>query len=138
MIAYADDFVVTAASETLLREKVIPILKEALSQVGLELSSEKTKITSIETGFDFLGFNVHKYKSGKLLTKAKVITFIREIKRIIKQGIALPTEKLIHQLNQKLTGWTNYYRSAVSSKIFSKISSVMESGYSTIIFRNKT
>ncbi len=126
VIAYADDFVVTAASKTLLQGKVIPLLKEALNQVGLELSSEKTKITSIETGFDFLGFNVRKYKNGKLLikpSKAKVTTFLREIKRIIKQGIALPTDKLIHQLNQKLTGWTNYYRSVVSSNVFSTIDS---------------
>lgn len=56
IFAYADDFVVTAASEQLLKDKVIPILMEALTEVGLELSSEKTRITPIGKGFDFLGF----------------------------------------------------------------------------------
>jgi RNA-directed DNA polymerase len=126
VVAYADDFVVTAVSETLLKEKVIPILKEALSEVGLELSEEKTKITQITDGFDFLGFNIRKYKNGALLikpSKAGVTRFLREIKCTIKLGIALPTEVLIHQLNQKLTGWVNYYRHAVSSKVFAKVDS---------------
>lgn len=52
MIAYADDFIVTASSEQLLRDEVTPILKDALKQVGLELSSEKTKITQIYEGFE--------------------------------------------------------------------------------------
>lgn len=126
MIAYADDFVVTATSEALLREKVIPTLKEALNEVGLELSNEKTKITRIEKGFDFLGFNIRKYENQKLLikpSKANVINFIREIRSIIKRGIALPTEQLIYRLNQKLIGWTNYYRCVVSAKVFEKIDS---------------
>lgn len=126
VVSYADDFVVTAANEQLLQEKVIPILKEALSEVGLELSSEKTSVTSIYKGFDFLGFNARKYKNGKLLikpSKASITTFLREIRAIIKDGIALPTDKLIHRLNQKITGWTNYYRSQVSSKVFAQIDS---------------
>jgi RNA-directed DNA polymerase len=126
MVAYADDFIVTAASEQLLREKVIPTLVSALSERGLELSKEKTKITPIDKGFEFLGFNIRKYKCGKLLikpSKANICNFLREIRRIIKRGTALPTEVLIYQLNQKITGWTNYYRSAVSSKVFSRIDS---------------
>ncbi len=126
VIAYADDFVVTAASKELLEEKVIPILVEALGDVGLELSKEKTRIPQIEDGFNFLGFNVRKYGNGKLLikpSKANIKSFLEEIKEIIKKGAALPTDQLIHRLNQKITGWTNYYRGSVSSRIFSKIDS---------------
>lgn len=61
VISYADDFVVTAASQEILENKVIPILKAFLQERGLELSQEKTKITRIEEGFNFLGFNVRKY-----------------------------------------------------------------------------
>ena len=126
MITYADDFIVTAASKELLTGKVIPILKEALKEVGLELSETKTRITMIEEGFDFLGFNVRKYSNGKVLvkpSKAKVIRFLQDIRELIKKSGAVPTEQLIGRLNQKITGWTNYYRIAVSSKIFSKIDS---------------
>ena len=124
MIAYADDFIVTASSEQLLREEGDSALEEALKKVGLELSSEKTKITQVHMGFDFLGFNIRKYPNGKLLIKpseASISTFVKETKDCIKKGVALPTEKLIHLLNQKITGWTNYYRSVVSSKVFSTI-----------------
>lgn len=124
MIAFADDFVVTAASKELLEEKVMPLLVEALAKVGLELSTAKTKITYIDDGFDFLGFNVRKYKNGKLLikpSKAGIKRFLKTIKEIIKKGVALPTEQLIHALNSRLTGWTNYYRSSVSSRVFSMI-----------------
>ena len=75
IFAYADDFVVTAASEELLKEKVVPILINALKAVGLELSDEKTKITHIENGFDFLGFNVRKYDCGKLRHGSKSAIF---------------------------------------------------------------
>lgn len=124
MVAYADDFIVTAASKGLLEEKVMPQLVQALSKVGLELSTAKTKITHIDDGFDFLGFNVRKYKNGKLLIKpseAGIKRFLKAIKETIKEGIALPTEQLIHTLNSRLTGWVNYYRSSVSSKAFSMI-----------------
>ncbi|MCX7114315.1 MAG: group II intron reverse transcriptase/maturase [Gammaproteobacteria bacterium] len=124
MIAYADDFIVTASSEQLLRDEVIPTLEAALKKVGLELSREKTKITQIQTGFDFLGFNIRKYPNGKLLikpSKVSISAFIKEIKSCIKKGAALPTEKLIYLLNPKITGWSNYYRSVVSSKVFSAI-----------------
>ena len=124
MIAYADDFIVTAASKELLENKVKPILEKALAKVGLELSNTKTKITHINDGFDFLGFNVRKYNNGKLLikpAKANVKRFLQEIRTIIKKGVALPTDKLIHMLNTRLTGWVNYYRSSVSSEVFSKV-----------------
>ncbi len=124
MITYADDFIVTAASEQYLRDKVIPTLIVSLKEVGLELSIEKSKITKIEDGFNFLGFNVRKYSGGKLLikpSKASIKTFLEDVRAIIKSAIALPTEILIRQLNQKITGWTNYYKGGVSSKVFAKI-----------------
>jgi RNA-directed DNA polymerase len=126
MIAYADDFIVTATSEQLLAGKVIPTIAASLKEVGLELSTEKSRITKIESGFDFLGFNIRKYPCGKLLikpSKASIKSFLEDIRATIKSAIALPTEILIHQLNQKITGWTNYYKGAVSSKIFANIDS---------------
>jgi RNA-directed DNA polymerase len=125
MIAYADDFIVTADSKELLENRVLPTLVKRLQTVGLELSMRKTKITSIEDGFDFLGFHFRKYQ-GKLLTKpskANIRRFLKEIKCVIKKSAALPTDKLIHTLNSRLTGWVNYYRSSVASKVFSMIDS---------------
>ena len=125
-ISYADDFIVTAANKETLEDKVIPELKSRLAKVGLELSSTKTRITHITEGFDFLGFSMRKYKNGKLLikpSKESIKGLLKKIKFIIKKSVSLPTEKLIYQLNNLISGWTNYYRTSVSSKVFSRIDS---------------
>jgi RNA-directed DNA polymerase len=68
LVRYADDFIVTANSKELLENKIQPVIEKFLKERGLTLSEEKTRITHIDEGFDFLGFNIRKYK-GKLLTK---------------------------------------------------------------------
>ena len=86
---------------------------------------KKTKITHIKEGFDFLGLNFRKY-NGKLLikpSKANIKKFLKEIKLMIKKCGALPTDQLIYILNSRLTGWINYYRISVASKVFAKVDS---------------
>lgn len=43
-------------------------------------------------------------------SKANIKSFLEDIREIIRKGVALPTEQLILRLNQKITGWTNYYQ----------------------------
>jgi group II intron reverse transcriptase/maturase len=61
-IRYADDFVVTADRKELLETRIKPMIAEFLKERGLMLSDSKTKITHIADGFDFLGWNVRKFK----------------------------------------------------------------------------
>ncbi len=107
MITYADDFIVTAASEQHLKDEVMPTLTAALREVGLELSIEKSRVTKIEDGFDFLGFNIRKYHGEKLLikpSKASIKSFLKDVRAFIKTATDLPKEILIYQLNQKIRG----------------------------------
>jgi len=55
MARYADDFVVTCATRELLEQKIKPAVTAFLQERGLELSEQKTVITHIQNGFDFLG-----------------------------------------------------------------------------------
>jgi len=66
-VRYADDFIITADLEETAME-IAELIKEFLTERGLELSEEKTHITHIDDGFDFLGWNFRKY-GGKLLIK---------------------------------------------------------------------
>ena len=68
LITYADDFIITGVSKEILEDTIKPVVINFLKIRGLELSDEKTLITHINQGFDFLGFNIRKY-GQKLLTK---------------------------------------------------------------------
>ena len=50
---YADDFIITANKRETL-EDIKKMIENHLEERGLELSQEKTVITHIEKGFDFL------------------------------------------------------------------------------------
>ena len=87
------------------------------------MSEEKTLITHINQGFDFLGFNIRKY-GQKLLTKPapkNVKEFLDTIRTDIKANATAKTETLINLLNPKIRGWANYYRHGVAKAIFSKV-----------------
>jgi len=121
---YADDFIVTAKTEEIAKE-VKELIADFLKERGLELSEEKTLITNIDKGFDFLGWNFRKYK-GKLLVKPskKSIDKITEnISDTIKRGKAWTQGDLIKTLNPIIAGWSNYHRSVVSSEIFRNLDS---------------
>jgi len=120
VISYADDFVITGASKEVLENKVIPAVVIYLKERGLELSQQKTKITHIDEGFDFLGFNVRKY-NGRLLIKParkNVKAFLGTIRTLIKSNPTISAEILIHQLNPKIRGWANYFCHVVSKRTF--------------------
>lgn len=123
IVRYADDFVITGRTKELLENEVMPIIEMHLKERSLELSQEKTKITPIETGFDFLGWNFRKY-NGKLLikpSKKNVQAFLTKIRDLIDSNKQIQTGSLIGQLNPIIRGWANYHRHAVSKRIFNHV-----------------
>jgi RNA-directed DNA polymerase len=119
-VRYADDFICTAKTKETLEQKVLPVIINFLKERGLELSLEKTKITHIQEGFDFLGFNLRKYKEKLLIKPAKkgVQTFLDNIRETIKSRGAHKTSDLIKILNSKIRGWANHYRHVVAKETF--------------------
>ncbi|MEE2474350.1 reverse transcriptase domain-containing protein, partial [Pseudomonas aeruginosa] len=82
IVRYADDFIITGATKEVLETEVRPMVEEFLAKRGLTLSPEKTNITHIDDGFDFLGMNVRKY-DGKLLirpSKKNVSAFLGKVR----------------------------------------------------------
>ena len=122
-VRYADDFVVTGATRELLEQKVKPALTAFLHPRGLELSEQKTVITSIETGFNFLGHTLRKFRSKLLITpaKSKVQTLRQTIKQRIQSALGQTQERLLRQLNPLLRGWANYYRNGAAKRTFGRL-----------------
>lgn len=123
LIVYADDFIVTAATKEILELEVRPVIETFLKERGLELSKEKTKVTHIDEGFDFLSFNVRKY-NGRLFIKPSngaVKNFLARVRELIKKNATSKTEDLIRQLNPKIRGWANHFRHVVAKHTFRKI-----------------
>lgn len=117
---YADDFIITGISKELLEEKIKPAVSTFLKERGLELSQEKTKISHIDEGFDFLGFNMRKY-GGKLLikpSKSNIKCFLRNIRATIKSNKSAKTVNLIQLLNPKIRGWAYYFHHVVAKQVF--------------------
>jgi len=119
-VRYADDFVVTGANRELLEQKVKPALTAFLHQRGLELSEQKTVITHIQQGFNFLGHTVRKYGDKLLITpaKSKVKALRAKISQWIQSARGLDQEALVRQLNPRLRGWANYFRNGVATRTF--------------------
>jgi RNA-directed DNA polymerase len=122
-IRYADDFIITGKSKTILVNNVLPVVKRFLSERGLELSQEKTKITYIRHGFTFLGQTFRKYGNTLRITPAKqaVCDLKRKVGALIRKYTSAPMIILITKLNQIIRGWANYHRHVVASETFRRV-----------------
>jgi len=123
-IRYADDFVITAASREIIENEIAPMVKSFLKERGLSLSEEKTKITHIKEGFDFLSQNSRKYNNGKLIqkpAKKAIVEVRRKLRIIVFKNLGASPKKVIQQLNSVLRGWSNYHKHIVSKEIFKEI-----------------
>ena len=121
--ASSDWNVVFGRSKEVLGTEVEPKVTTFLAERGLELSAEKTRLTDIDTGFDFLGQNVRKY-NGKLLikpSKKSIKALLKKVRMLIKSQRHLSAGQLITKLNPIIRGWANFHRHVVSKKTFSYI-----------------
>jgi RNA-directed DNA polymerase len=120
---YADDFVISASSKELMQNEVKPLVEQFLQERGLELSQEKTSITLITEGFDFLGQNVRRYREGLRVkpSKKNVQRFLNKVRQIIKSNKQTPAGLLIALLNPVIRGWANYHQHVSSSQTFTKV-----------------
>jgi len=122
LVRYADDFVVTANNKETL-EQIYEIISKFFKTRGLELSKEKTFITNINEGFDFLGWNFRKY-NGKLIikpSKKSLNNVTKKISEIIHNNRSVKQEFLICKLNQVLKGWCNYHQAVCSKETFKRL-----------------
>jgi RNA-directed DNA polymerase len=126
MVRYADDFVVlvrgTEAHAHALKEQTAGFMAE---HMRLTLSPEKTQITHVDDGFDFLGFRIQRrpWRGRTVAYSFPSQRAFRDAKHRIKELTGhhttnLSLDQLVHALNPILRGWTNYHRHAASKRCF--------------------
>lgn len=110
-VRYADDFVVLCKSQTQAKE-ALKIIDSFLSQqLELELSPEKTHITTFSKGFAFLGFDISS-RAIKMRVKSRE-KFKDKIRMLTNRSFNLD-EDLIKRVNQVIRGTANYFAAPFS------------------------
>ena len=119
LIRYADDFVALCHT----RQDALEVkarLATWLAPRGLAFNEDKTRVVTLDEGFDFLGFNVRRYR-GKLLIKPSKAAIRRIRARLRNEMRSLRgsnADAVIKRLNPIIRGWANYYRTHVAAEIF--------------------
>jgi RNA-directed DNA polymerase len=127
LVRYADDWVLAVSGTREHAETLRADAEEVLSTMGLRLSPEKTLITHINQGLDFLGWRIQRHRKRGTVNKRYVYVYpakkalaavAAKIKALCRQDKNLPLQALLYQLNSMLRGWTAYFRYGCSSKTF--------------------
>jgi group II intron reverse transcriptase/maturase len=133
---FADDWVVTCASAAEARTAITAALR-ILSELGVQLHPQKTRVVHVQRGFEFLGYLVRRGKQlqlppSKIVTGAKsrglyaypreksIQRFKDRVRQLTRRGVPLKTKDLIEQLNPVLRGWGHYYKRAHVRTLFNK------------------
>jgi len=122
LIRYADDLVALCHSRD-QAEQVKARLAVWLAPRSLTFNEDKTRITTLDDGFDFLGFNVRRYR-GKLLikpSKAAVRRIRERLRTELRSLRGSNAAAVIARLNPIVRGWAAYYRTVVSSETFTAL-----------------
>src|SRR5208283_2106025 len=127
LIRYADDFIITGTTKDVLENEVKPLVEQFLHNRGLQLSPEKTCVTHIEQGFDFLGQNLRKFDGKLIIQPAQKNThvFLDKARKLIRQNRGTSQTDLIRQLNPVIRGWVNYHRHFVAWQTFKRVEWVL-------------
>lgn len=124
LIRYADDFIITGRTQVQLEEQVKPVVEAFLRERGLTLSPQKTRIVHVDTGFDFLGKHIRRYRNGKVLTRpanANVQACLTKIRATIRTHRSSEAGVLILHLNPIIRGWANYHQYGAATTTFRKV-----------------
>lgn len=126
MVRYADDFLVLCKTKE-DAENVPKLLRDYLLERGLTLAEDKTKITTIQKGFDFLGFNIRSFNTsnGEVVitqpSKDSIKAFKEKANILYRNAIGGDVETFISSLNSLIIGTANYWRISAASRTFHKL-----------------
>jgi RNA-directed DNA polymerase len=123
IIRYADDFIITGTTPAILEQEVRPRVERFLAERGLQLSVEKTRLSHIDQGFNFLGFHFKKYRKTLLIQPedGKTGEVLAKVRGVLKKYRGIPFHALLAKLNAVIRGWAYAYRHVVAKQRLSYV-----------------
>jgi RNA-directed DNA polymerase len=127
LIRYADDFVLMVSGDRHHAEALREEAAAVLAPLGLRLAPDKTRVTGIDEGFDFLGFTIRRQRKRGTSKHYVYTTPSRKAIQAIKDKVKAKTYRstrhlspgeLLTSINRALAGWANYFRHGVSKAVF--------------------
>lgn len=139
-IRYADDFVIIHRNKQIM-ELVIQETKTWLSNMGLAISEEKSKLRLASQTFKFLGFQIaylkiqNKYRVRITPSKDNVMRILKKTRNIIQNNKAASAYELIGKLRPVLLGWGNYFQFCECKQTFNKVDNLIYQQLRAWVFR---
>lgn len=140
IVRYADDFVIIHRNKEIITI-VIDETRRWLSNVGLEISDEKSALRLASQGFNFLDFRViyvkrnEKFRVKITPAKENVKRLSEKVKNIIHRNKSASAYKLIIKLRPVILGWGNYFQFCECAQTFSKVDNTIFQQLRAWVFR---
>lgn len=113
-VRYADDFVVVCKTRP-QAEAALALVEEIMTDLGLSLSSEKTKIASYGKGYEFLGFRLSS--RSRTIRPKSLENFKTKVRELTRRCHNLDA-RAIEKLNRVIRGTANYFATNFSTCIW--------------------
>lgn len=136
-VRYADDFVVVGRTKRQAQEALAVVEHVLQTELGLQLSPEKTEITTYGKGYEFLGFKL-KWNSRTMRDKS-VGKFKDKVRALTVRGHNLDST-VIEKLNRVIRGTANYFATSFSTCrwLFQKLDSWVRMRLRAMKFKRKS
>lgn len=105
-VRYADDFVVLCQTPAQAKEALVTVQQILEGRLSLQLSREKTKVTSYGKGYQFLGFSIRS--TSKHMRPKSMKKFKDKIRELTRRKLNLDADR-IEQLNRVIRGTALYF-----------------------------
>jgi RNA-directed DNA polymerase len=123
---YADDALLVCRSSP---QPALAAFEAIAKRMELTLNRDKTHVTRLTTGFDFVGFQFVKRKSpssGKntiyiFPAKSAQQTIRNRLKYLTSRRAPIRPKEFVEMVNPVLTGWANYFRHTNASQAFRRL-----------------
>jgi len=133
-VRYADDFKILCKNYATAQKIFIATENWLKERLGLEISTEKSKITNVRKGkTEFLGFSLFvKKRKNEFITRSNISlkakkAMTRQLKRQIKEIQHNTMPQQVSKLNSMILGMHNYYKFAtLCSRDFAEINYIVK------------